>query len=477
MNEYHNGFRNEVEETQQLLELQKMLTDINKDNVKKVSVSIFNSSYSKNEVKFQELIHEIICIVMLFPETFQVIAELLYLLNNLIPKNLKLKEYLLQELHIPAFLILRKVSHFYLLKKCFQIGLFSFDDIKKFFDSYSFKSQEKFVLFMFFAKEFYNYDSSLYDSIIKGLKRPHLPSYEEEYLNNMDKYEKDNFKLLDELTEEGCTKDSLMYIIIHDDVDSLQEYSTNKSFNPNQTITSFFFPCEYIARKLSLIQICAFFRSVKCFKFLYLNGADLGQVANFAVAGGDLELVRIAEQNQKSGFVNSPIAAVEFRRNEIFDWLELTHYELIEEKEQSTFFAAVTKNNFYHFLYFLKKGYGVNDKGTLDRTPLHIAVAEGHLALIKYLVFKGSDVNALSVSKHTPLHIAAQFGYLHIVKFLVLKGADITMRTKIGETPLMVAKTSEHEDVIKYLTQMENIGDEYSEDSDDGVHCYVVEKW
>ena len=75
------------------------------------------------------------------------------------------------------------------------------------------------------------------------------------------------------------------------------------------------------------------------------------------------------------------------------------------------------------------------------------------------------------------MHLGAQFGYLNIVKFLLLKGADITMRTKVGETPLMTAKTSEHEDVIKYLTQMENINDGNSDDSDTETHCYVVDKW
>jgi ankyrin repeat protein len=57
------------------------------------------------------------------------------------------------------------------------------------------------------------------------------------------------------------------------------------------------------------------------------------------------------------------------------------------------------------------------------RSALHLAVAEGHVEVVKYLVSKGADVNAIDRFEGTPLDGAITGNSLAVVQFLREKGA------------------------------------------------------
>ena len=82
----------------------------------------------------------------------------------------------------------------------------------------------------------------------------------------------------------------------------------------------------------------------------------------------------------------------------------------------------------------------VNICDGLGRTPLHLASAEGRLALVNLFIKAGADVNDIdSLNGYTPLHYACFHGYVHIARFLLARGAKVNSVDKMNNTPLHFA--------------------------------------
>lgn len=98
--------------------------------------------------------------------------------------------------------------------------------------------------------------------------------------------------------------------------------------------------------------------------------------------------------------------------------------------------SAVTSGNVKCVEMLLKHNAHVNNLGTLPdmvrlprynwpaRTPLHIAVSQGHNTVIPLLIASGANVNAVDGKQQTPLQIAVKINNLEAVKLLRESGAD-----------------------------------------------------
>ena len=87
-------------------------------------------------------------------------------------------------------------------------------------------------------------------------------------------------------------------------------------------------------------------------------------------------------------------------------------------------------------------------RNPLTNTPLHAAVAGGHVDVSLFLIRRGADVNAVDAGKHTPLHIAAEGGYLPVVEALLAQGADPHAVDAEDKTPLSRAAARNHTAVV-----------------------------
>ena len=94
----------------------------------------------------------------------------------------------------------------------------------------------------------------------------------------------------------------------------------------------------------------------------------------------------------------------------------------------------------------LKRGANRTARESLQRTSLHWAAQNGHLACVVLLIgqpgrykMTPADVNAATPEGVTPLHLAARKGYEKICGVLLEAGARLDMKTLSGHTPLMVA--------------------------------------
>jgi ankyrin repeat protein len=98
------------------------------------------------------------------------------------------------------------------------------------------------------------------------------------------------------------------------------------------------------------------------------------------------------------------------------------------------------------------------DPGLLDatlggrmRTPLMLASAEGHVAVVRWLLDKGAAINAVSQNGHTALFLACNVGNFPVVRLLVEGGADPTIASDQGSTPLIHASFLGHLEIVRLL--------------------------
>ena len=126
----------------------------------------------------------------------------------------------------------------------------------------------------------------------------------------------------------GFTKDDIETAILYDDIELFKNIYNNHDIKINDQFRYKYFLCNTILmHKLTLIQATAFFNSVKIFKFLYFNEANLNltdnknfSIMNFAIAGGSFEIIHILEWHHFT--VNDSLYfTINYFQNALFDWI------------------------------------------------------------------------------------------------------------------------------------------------------------
>ena len=98
------------------------------------------------------------------------------------------------------------------------------------------------------------------------------------------------------------------------------------------------------------------------------------------------------------------------------------------------------------------------DNGLVDvnakwdgKTPLHVAVRGGNIALAEYLISAGADVNTKNRYGDSPLHEAVERNNIDLVEYLISAGADVNAKNKDGDTPLHFAIGRNNIAIVKLL--------------------------
>ena len=256
------------------------------------------------------------------------------------------------------------------------------------------------------------------------------------FLINYKELSKNDLELHKRLVHEGVNPSNIVKAIRRDDVEKLQEISSQNKFDFNQTIEpSLYERFSFVnKRNVSLIDYAAFFGSIKCFKFLLLNGSDLKNSGKFAVAGGNLEIIKLCEQNHSS-FEGSCEAAIEFHRNDIFQYIYDNKIEPLDEDDQSAprmktrssskrehnkllslGLLSISSSNYEVLSFFEREGVKANDHLIDEVAKI------GNLFLFKYLLENNQIPKYILIS-------ASESGNFELVKFILEQGGiDINFK-------------------------------------------------
>lgn len=298
---------------------------------------------------------------------------------------------------------------------------------------------------------------------------------------------------------------SLAERIIYDDVDEMQQIITDSLLDMNTRIEEKILNSRLLKdSKPTMIQYAAFNNSLKCFKYLFLNGADLYELSNdfslfsFAVGGGNIEIIQLLNEEGFEPEVQDILVAIEQHRTEIFDWIleqlpdclnddilyfcvqnEFIHGILLFSKFQATkVFDIACQSAFIDLVRILQTYYSLDpstnivkaaergsigtvkllltlrgtdvNKSTIS-SPLVAACDKDDVEMVKYLLSrKDIDVNKRAC-RRSPLLAACQNGKLRIVKILLRAGGININDSEGEEIPIFAACERGHEEIVEKL--------------------------
>jgi ankyrin repeat protein len=93
--------------------------------------------------------------------------------------------------------------------------------------------------------------------------------------------------------------------------------------------------------------------------------------------------------------------------------------------------------------------FGGNSYKLYHRSPLHIAISNGDLAITKMLLDNGAAKDLICYSSGTPLHIAAKEGDKMAVELLLANNVDASLPNHKGLTALSIADDPEVKKLLK----------------------------
>lgn len=145
--------------------------------------------------------------------------------------------------------------------------------------------------------------------------------------------------------------------------------------------------------------------------------------------------------------------------------LKTSDKTIVDKNIQQKLFLAVYRNNATEVLKLLENGANTNFQNEDGNTVLHVAVALGHVPIVKILLDKGADPTIQCNYGSTPIHHATSLyatgandtPLVEFIKTLLEKGANINTQDNYGNTALHNALDGAHYPFIKALLKIDNI--------------------
>lgn len=117
-------------------------------------------------------------------------------------------------------------------------------------------------------------------------------------------------------------------------------------------------------------------------------------------------------------------------------------------------------NGYLKVVEYLVENCDVNINAPTKKqiTPLHSAIENNFIDILKYLCLNGADANKETIRGYTPFIIACGSGNLQAVIYLHELGVDCLKCTKYNDTPFQFAAHGGHIEVLQYLCNKKIMG-------------------
>ena len=456
--------------------LKNLIFALSNKTIYMVQDFIYENEFLKSKEGRAEIIHNILIAVDIRPLSISILADLTKLL---ILQEDDLKKTIIktvfQNFHDTFDNAFKKSIEMKFLRRCMDKGIFEFNEIKNEMDNFSknYPNSTYFhlVFFVWFAPEMDSQMFNFYNSLMsEQLIQKNCPRFLTHFNNSFPYLRKNDWKLFKEKVKYGHFMETAPYCIKYDKVETLSKLASEFDFNINQFIVpSLYEPSILLRENITLIELAAYYGSVRCFKFLMLNNADTEiksdsgwTLAQYAIAGGNLEIIRICEQRQLDFSKTYHFAAL-FNQNKVFDWMNLTMSYPIDEVDKylgtPLHQAVIGENIGLIYNLIVKYGIDINIVDSHKRTPLHYAVMNGCTNSIKFLLSSLSiDPNAKDENQNSPLHLAVKYSkWKDIDALLQNQNININEKGKNGVTPLHILAFNDKFDILPNFIHIPNL--------------------
>lgn len=112
---------------------------------------------------------------------------------------------------------------------------------------------------------------------------------------------------------------------------------------------------------------------------------------------------------------------------------------------------AVVEGHIKIVKYLLKQGANIDPVTNGGKTPLHMACYNRNKEIIEYLIYKRANINAQDIEGNTPMHILAELGFIELVIFLLKLEPDISIKNNYGQTAAEVSSNLQIRKILKSL--------------------------
>ncbi|EAY07153.1 ankyrin repeat protein, putative [Trichomonas vaginalis G3] len=266
--------------------------------------------------------------------------------------------------------------------------------------------------------------------------------------------------------------------IVNDDKELFVSLAEIPGFNHNKRLKSdfYFYNCK---RGLSLLELCCYHGSVKCFKFLKEEHdcTITPECPQLSFLGGNPDIMSQCLKYQKPNkecmkfaIISHSIDFVTFLMNEYKIAIDVKQCSEFNNIEASLVYLHQTKNVFewlhystYYKIpslweYLFAHGLDINIQNGQKDTALTMAVEQNKMDAVEALIMHGANVDAVNNCGRTALILAVQNKRLDIAEFLFQHGANINATDKKGVSAIHLAIKNNFIDIIKlFISNGEDI--------------------
>ncbi|EAY15562.1 hypothetical protein TVAG_495810 [Trichomonas vaginalis G3] len=489
-------------------QLDRDLLNLTSSNVNDIVVHLSYTVYLEKEKLMYRFVDTLVTRIPIRVQSIDSYATLIHFFAVKSTKftfKEKFKSYLLDKIFEKPYIdfIYNKIPLFATLRQCIKLKVFANEEIRtRALEDFSFTSQYSLLKALFFLPEIESQQCNdiLSNFVSIAFKRSNLginAQFLESHIQNLTE---NNYSLLLECIHSGSFYNDIANSIKNDDINQLIHLTNITEFDINGRVQDNLFEHGLLCHSNpTYISYSCFYGSLKCFKFLLLNNADMNITddqngfcpEHYAIMGGNAEIIRIVNQRRFDTRCTLQLAVL-FYREDVFEWLLNTRKISVKNDDEN--FGNVVhmcsiSNNFRALQHCITLGAEINDQGLDSLTPLQLAICFNSKECIQLLLnTKTINLNTINKKQHTALHVASMTGNCFAIKkmrkkecnpnisdannwtalhfaistnnykcvkaLLKFSDIDLSKKTIIGETPMLLAMHYGNKEIIDLFVKL-----------------------